>query len=225
MIRNNFKIVTIFSLAAGLLVFMTLTYAAGVSGTKHDLTTPTTTDPCIFCHTLRNYNPTIVPFWNRNITNINAFTMYSSPTMKTSTAAQPGPSSLACLTCHDGVGASSAVNYTDTHTLRTDVGSSTPSSPNCSKCHAGGSGPSGLNPHFIIGPDLTNDHPISMSYPISQYQSFNVPPDPLKGWTDVKLYDGKVECGSCHDPHDASNGSFLRKSNSKSALCLTCHKK
>lgn len=222
--RHSSKIFLLFFVTSLFLSFASA-YAAGVSGTKHDLSTPTTTNPCIFCHTLRNYNPVIVPFWNRNISNLSAFMMYTSPTMKTPPAAQPGPSSLACLSCHDGVGASSAVNYTDTHTLRTDTGSSTPSSPNCSKCHAGGSGPSGLNPHFIIGPDLTNHHPISMSYPISQYQNFNIPPDPLKGWTDVKLYDGKIECGSCHDPHDASKGMFLRKSNTGSSLCLTCHKK
>lgn len=34
-----------------------------------------------------------------------------------------------------------------------------------------------------------------------------------------------VECASCHDPHKTDYGTFLRKSNAGSALCLTCHKK
>jgi predicted CXXCH cytochrome family protein len=34
-----------------------------------------------------------------------------------------------------------------------------------------------------------------------------------------------VECGSCHDPHNTGNGTFLRMSNAASALCTTCHNK
>ncbi|GKT12734.1 MAG: cytochrome c [Thiomicrorhabdus sp.] len=32
-----------------------------------------------------------------------------------------------------------------------------------------------------------------------------------------------VECASCHNPHKTDYGTFLRKSNDVSALCLTCH--
>ncbi|MBI2362927.1 MAG: cytochrome c3 family protein, partial [Elusimicrobia bacterium] len=43
----------------------------------------------------------------------------------------------------------------------------------------------------------------------------------------VKVYGetNRVECGSCHDPHDNQNGKFLVKSNAGAALCLTCHQK
>lgn len=34
-----------------------------------------------------------------------------------------------------------------------------------------------------------------------------------------------VECASCHDPHNAANGTFLRKANTGSAVCLACHNK
>lgn len=34
-----------------------------------------------------------------------------------------------------------------------------------------------------------------------------------------------VECASCHDPHSAVNGMFLRYANTASALCLACHAK
>ena len=34
-----------------------------------------------------------------------------------------------------------------------------------------------------------------------------------------------VECGSCHDPHNTVTATFLRMSNSGSALCLACHDK
>lgn len=32
-----------------------------------------------------------------------------------------------------------------------------------------------------------------------------------------------VECASCHNMHDNTNGSYLRVNNARSALCLTCH--
>lgn len=34
-----------------------------------------------------------------------------------------------------------------------------------------------------------------------------------------------VECASCHDPHNTTNGTFLRFSNANSGLCLACHVK
>ena len=34
-----------------------------------------------------------------------------------------------------------------------------------------------------------------------------------------------VECASCHTPHDNTAGTFLRTTNAKSNLCLSCHNK
>lgn len=34
-----------------------------------------------------------------------------------------------------------------------------------------------------------------------------------------------VECGSCHDPHNSTNNTFLRIANTGSAVCLACHVK
>ncbi len=34
-----------------------------------------------------------------------------------------------------------------------------------------------------------------------------------------------VECGSCHDPHNYTNPTFLRVANNTSNLCLSCHTK
>ena len=36
--------------------------------------------------------------------------------------------------------------------------------------------------------------------------------------------DGKVTCGTCHDPHSNTNSPFLRLDNSADALCLDCHR-
>lgn len=34
-----------------------------------------------------------------------------------------------------------------------------------------------------------------------------------------------VECATCHDPHTSTTATFLRTSNTSSALCLACHTK
>lgn len=55
--------------------------------------------------------------------------------------------------------------------------------------------------------------------------------DSIRQKTDLSLYTRsadpipRVECASCHDPHNTANGTFLRRSNANSALCLTCHVK
>jgi len=72
-----------------------------------------------------------------------------------------------------------------------------------------------------IGADLTNDHPVSISYTAVQAgnpEGFVETPNPL-----LKFFDGNVECATCHNVHDSSNGMFLRTANTQSALCTACH--
>ncbi len=107
---------------------------------------------------------------------------------------------------------------------------------------------------FLLGTDLRNDHPVGIDFPIALANTpgsdWNKPANvqgsslyfdnPAYGTNgrmdkyDIRLYDGKVECASCHDPHgvpsDGANGqfnkTFLRKQNTDaSKVCLTCHNK
>ena len=100
---------------------------------------------------------------------------------------------------------------------------------------------------FAIGTDLRNDHPVGITYPVTSGTSTEFKtPGGQKGATfffddgdnhmekeEVRVYDGKVECASCHDPHGVPSGApgstfkptFLRVANTGSALCLTCHTK
>ena len=105
---------------------------------------------------------------------------------------------------------------------------------------------------FAIGTDLRNDHPVGVTFPTTNGNGtdfktpsglngatkyFDIDENGKMGSGDVRLYntDGKpqVECASCHDPHGVPsagpgskfNPTFLRVSNSSSALCLTCHSK
>ncbi len=74
-------------------------------------------------------------------------------------------------------------------------------------------------------------HPVEVRYntlnPRSRVRLFDptTTPSGLGGnISEDLLIDSKVECSSCHLPHDASGrGSELRISNNGSSLCLTCH--
>lgn len=216
---------------------------AGIVGSKHDLgvTNKYSTDAgyfwnspsdeiCVFCHTPHGGNVENGPLWNRKITDMGSFQMYTSPTMDSNCSATPSPVSLACLSCHDSA-TGGAVNPADTHDALLNNSNNDPwgseyfSEPNCMACHPNGGVKEG--PWWQVGPDLTNDHPISMVYAeaYAADEELHAPPSFEDGWSDVKLFDGRVECPSCHNPHDPTYDPFLRVDNSTSGLCKTCHVK
>lgn len=233
------------------LLFATGAQAGTIFGSKHDLSVGTATSQvCGFCHAPHNASTQVglseAPLWNKRITNLNAFIPYSSPTMTETCPTRPNGISLACLSCHDGTQAQAAPGYTgplspnpgafgqsavlpqDQHSVINPgvTGGGVPiatSTAVCMRCHPGG-GSYSVALTAMAGPDLRNDHPISMQYPLAN-ANFVIPPDATRGWGDIKLYNGKVECPTCHAVHDPANAPFLRTTNSGSALCLRCHNK
>ncbi|VAX21827.1 Cytochrome c family protein [hydrothermal vent metagenome] len=122
---------------------------------------------------------------------------------------------------------------------------------NCNRCHTQGNvwGIPDFAP-FLVGTDLSNDHPVGVQLPDPAVYDFNATTGidgSLKFYdtntngradtNEVRLYDTgdgyEVECASCHDPHGAPSAgpgsariaSFLRVDNTGSTLCLTCHDK
>lgn len=208
---------------------------AGLVGSLHDLSTTQTPQPCAFCHTPHNANTAQngpAPLWNRKIDDMTKFVPYTSPTMNAICANTPNPISLACLSCHDGVsaqGMASAVT-TSTHSLinyPTTAGGPSNYMPKCLGCHDQTRNEGNIYPRraWQIGPDLSNDHPISVTYPNPGMPGFKAAPDQKNGWPDLKLYNSRVECSTCHDPHSTTFPTFLRKTNVGSALCFACHDK
>ncbi len=233
-----------------MLLGATATQAASIFGSKHDISVGAVGEKqvCGFCHAPHNASKQAglseAPLWNRRITNLDAFIPYSSPSMTQTCPTTPSGISLACLSCHDGTQADAAPGGANpgANGQSAVLASGDPNNPmhnpinmgianggmyldsaQCAHCHPGG-GDYSVAVTLMGGPDLRNDHPISMSYPMGNI-NFKPPPDAVKGWAQVKLFNGKVECPSCHNPHDPANVPFLRISNAGSALCLECHNK
>ena len=106
-----------------------------------------------------------------------------------------------CLRCHDGTIAKKAV-----------VG--VPRKRQVNKDH----------PSMFAAAHEGADHPVGVRYP--QLISGFRPITSVISKGTVILPEGRVECISCHDPHDTSGvAHMLVTGNARSALCLTCHKK
>ncbi len=229
--------------AAAILAFGVTSAMAVITGSKHDLSATgggtikadagqNNDEICVYCHTPHAANTAFAgaPLWNK-ATPTGTFTMYGTTVAGTATDNTPNAPSLACLSCHDGVSAiNSIVNAPGS-------GGYLAAGQNV----AFGATPEGTavtmpNGVTQIGTDLTNDHPVSIQY-IEGRASLKPTTTTITNWTGAQtiadlLRNGKVECVSCHDPHQGGTGQmFLRRyvagetGNKGSALCLTCHDK
>jgi len=184
-----------------------LSKAATIVGSKHDLRTfmaNSETQVCVTCHTPHNAKGnTLTPLWNHATTAVAAFTLYSSTSLNAALGQPSSNSTKACLSCHDGTVAVDSYGTTTTGTK-----------------FATGSA--------LLGSDLSNDHPVSFTYDAALATADGGLVTPASASlvdTVLPLFSGKLECATCHNPHDSTNGKFLRKSNVASALCVTCHNK
>lgn len=208
---------------------------ADIAATKHNLSMTGTgvhsdnqTEICIFCHTphaaIKNNN---IPLWNHTLSTVTSYGVYTSPSFDgAGTISDLGnvtevnaTASNLCLSCHDGtVAINSFAN---------------PSNANPGTNMVGGSGanfdlmPTGAATN--LGNDLTNDHPVNFTFDTALATTDGTLVDPVdavgSGLAGPKLFNGMVQCASCHDPHTSAESTFLRVSMSSSALCTACHAK
>jgi predicted CXXCH cytochrome family protein len=204
--------VRILTLAIAFLLTPGLGRANSVVNSVHNLsaTGPGTvkavseTDTCIFCHTVHKTTGD-TPLWNHTMSLVTNYTVYSSPTMK-AVVGQPDGSSRLCLSCHDGTVALGMVNNRTT-TIQMQGGVTTMPSGSAN-----------------LGTDLSGDHPISFVYDQNLSQQDPRVKDPATLDKKIRLdHFHKLQCVSCHNPHDDQFGKFLVMDNTGSALCLACH--
>jgi len=210
--------------------------SSNVAATKHNLsvsgpgtvTALTESQVCVFCHTPHGATSAPgAPLWNRQLST-QTYVPYSSSSLDAETIAgqlqQPGGSSKLCLSCHDGSMAIGTVNV---------AGGQQNVTIEMAGVGAGGEMPAGagLDTGFTrnLGTDLTNDHPISLTYdttlvnldgelrdpavaPEVGLRSRGVRPQfPLEATGPAN--EQQLQCVSCHDPHIADAGApqkFLR---------------
>jgi predicted CXXCH cytochrome family protein len=80
------------------------------------------------------------------------------------------------------------------------------------------------SPTARLGSDLSNDHPVSVTYDTTKDPAFVTPVSgAVNGLPLFGAGKNQVECASCHNVHDNTNAPFLRTTNGGSALCLRCH--
>ncbi len=213
-------------------------FALGGPHANLNSSTNTSTDNgelCIYCHTphASNKDASPAPIWNKPTTNV-VFTMYGATTAGeagvtmagTPTDAAPSGSSMACLSCHDGVSAMNrVVNAPGSGNTDSATGVLIGALPLYPK-------PMVTNPYKAVGVngDMTDDHPISIQY-IEGRAGLRPTTDTVAadiiGATYVSdlLRDGKVQCSSCHEVHGTIYDMYLRSHNYGSALCVACHEK
>lgn len=214
--------------------------AKGAVGAMEGVTFIDYGEVCVYCHTPHDASASAAtPLWNRVLPSTAGYSMYKSSTMDASLPSAPDGVSLACLSCHDGtVAVDSITNTPNTGWVDTGVHyrmSPDTSGNSCGKCHTPQGDLAGLyGAHDAtvkyLTQNLTDDHPVSMDYPtVLQDPRFNIPPGTGVFSNGIRLFNGKVQCASCHDPHnpDEQNAEgrdpFLRTSKSYSNLCMTCH--
>jgi predicted CXXCH cytochrome family protein len=165
-------------------------------------------DKCVACHVPHAADASVPgeQLWNHDVTTV-SFVLYASHTLDARPGEPSGVSKL-CLSCHDG-------------TVAIDHFGSVPA------------GTQFMTGTALLGTSLIDDHPISFVYDTALANLDGGLHDPttrssrLGGSVDDDmLFDGQVECGSCHDPHGSPGvPKLLRISNAGSALCLICHDK
>ncbi|MEW5757797.1 MAG: cytochrome c3 family protein [Pseudomonadota bacterium] len=181
-----------------------------ITNTKHNLSAGSTTTSfkaagesgiCVFCHTPHGAATAEgAPLWNRTIPASGTYAIYGSGSMQAGTITDIANPSKLCLTCHDGTQALGAVN-------------NAPGSGTGSGITMAG-GVDKLTGNAMLGTDLTNDHPISITFDSALAASDGELFDPAtaahigdptpghdRSVLTVPLNNGKVECASCHDPH------------------------
>ncbi|BCR05570.1 c-type cytochrome [Desulfuromonas versatilis] len=212
---------------------------------------------CIFCHT--PHGGTLDgPLWNKDLTDPafagTPFTHYSSATLQAAGVADANRAvnkeSLLCLACHDGsISVYEIINVNRLNPTGTPENESGMIADGLIVSMGSSPGPkvgdsrndSGTLNGFTH--DLSDDHPISLSYTLVQG---NLTDTQLNDVTYVEGLPGdrprffggdkRVECASCHDPHvdydafgagtgDNQYTPFLVMSNANSQMCLACHVK
>jgi hypothetical protein len=205
---------------------------SAIVGGPHDLRTNTSvtglagTAPgytlCNFCHIAHKFaDLTGVPasagplLWNHTLSSTTSYGTYTSSSFAgygtditdLGTVATPTVSNL-CLSCHDG-------------TVAVNSWYSTPGSGITNP------GSSKMDLQYTVN-DLTQQHPINFTYnaALATAAGIRVPASTtsVDGAGEIPLFQGKMQCATCHDPHNKSGiMSQAFPTQTSGTFCTYCH--
>lgn len=198
-----------------------------IVGSKHDFSMSSNTwnfmspvetqfqgNMCLPCHDTPSLTGQM-PLWDHALS-VASYNVYSPGynfwKEGAETISTPDGSSKLCLSCHDGTVALANFHLYATGTTKMgDIN----------------------NGVSNLGTDLSTSHPISFIYDATlafkdrRLSDPTATPSGVRGGTIATdmLENGKLQCTSCHEPHNAMGiAHLLVKSNAGSALCFTCHR-
>lgn len=239
--------------AAGLVTAATAAFGAGITTSKHNLSSTgtgslkggaaNTSQICVYCHAPHNANLAL-PLWNRVNPTASLYTLYSGVNMQSRQYASGFSSdstSLFCMSCHDGT--NTELGGAQVHNKGAIITAGT--AGNAAKPLVTAAQATIVGSSADFSTDLTKTHPVNFPVPTTNNSQNDLWLSPVNGGNgymggnaavpfDFPLFkatgrDGAggraLECGSCHAVHDSTNSPFLRYTMDGSKLCLGCHNK
>lgn len=231
----------------GMVLMLSAPASAQIVGTAHDFSDGvggagadawnTTGEICVVCHTPHNAyeigegggSGTRGPLWNRSLSAVNNYSVYSGAnrvgsfleaSTTSSQSTDPSGVSKLCLSCHDGTIALDSFGRLADGTVNPGTAGNTIED---------------LRPNANIGQgtglngDLSDDHPVAFTFPTTDGEIVPFAGGFVTGVTAPLPLFGtgldQMECATCHDVHGTGNAKLLRVDNTGSGLCLNCHTK
>jgi cytochrome c2 len=195
-----------------------------IVGSEHDLRSTFNSASftlCSFCHVAHKTGDSPVGpgelLWNHTLSSVASYGVYSSASfdaLNTDIADLGGQTTVSnlCLSCHDGTVAVNSFYEPIT-------GANFQPIPE---------GTTFMHDSLRVR-DLTKTHPVNFTYDatLANAAGLRVPASTSSVDANgiVPLYNGKMQCATCHDPHNGNSGIFARPfpAQSSGTFCTYCH--
>jgi predicted CXXCH cytochrome family protein len=174
---------------------------------------------CNYCHIAHKFADVTAPatagplLWNHTLSSVTSYGVYTSDSFAgyatditdLGTVATPTVSNL-CLSCHDGtVAVNSWYSAVTSNQGTTFMGTGQ------------------------TVKDLTQQHPINFTYnaALANAAGILVPASTtsVDGAGNIPLFQGKMQCATCHDPHNGASGILTQQfpTQTSGTFCTYCH--